>query len=91
MSTATSSGAKDQVARLLTLVPYLHTHGQVRLDHRAGRIAVDPDLSLRLVRLFAELNKMGTTIVLATHELPLLDNFSFPRIMLEDGQVSFRG
>jgi cell division transport system ATP-binding protein len=51
---------------------------------------VDPELSLRLVRLFAELNKMGTTIILATHELPLLDNFPFPRMMLDDGRVSFR-
>ena len=50
---------------------------------------VDPDLSLRLVRLFAELNKMGTTIILATHELPLLDNFPFPRMILDDGEVSF--
>jgi cell division transport system ATP-binding protein len=51
---------------------------------------VDPELSLRLVRLFAELNKMGTTIILATHELPLLDNFPFPRMMLDDGRVTFR-
>ena len=42
MSTATSSGAKDQVARLLTLVPYLHTHGQVRLDDAAAALGVDP-------------------------------------------------
>ncbi|RUT29435.1 cell division ATP-binding protein FtsE [Arsenicitalea aurantiaca] len=48
---------------------------------------VDPDLSLRLVTLFAELNKMGTTIILATHELPLLDNFSFPRMLLRDGEI----
>lgn len=52
---------------------------------------VDPDLSLRLIRLFAELNKMGTTIILATHELPLLDNFPFPRMVLTDGQVRFNG
>jgi cell division transport system ATP-binding protein len=52
---------------------------------------VDPDLSLRLVRLFAELNKMGTTIILATHELPLLENFPFPRMLLENGQVVLRG
>lgn len=50
---------------------------------------VDPDLSLRLVRLFAELNKMGTTIILATHELPLLDNFDFPRMFLTNGEVQF--
>jgi cell division transport system ATP-binding protein len=52
---------------------------------------VDPELSLRLVRLFAELNKMGTTIILATHELPLLDSFPFPRMQLDDGQVVFSG
>jgi cell division transport system ATP-binding protein len=50
---------------------------------------VDPELSLRLVRLFAELNKLGTTIILATHELPLLDSFSFPRILLQDGELVF--
>jgi cell division transport system ATP-binding protein len=48
---------------------------------------VDPELSLRLVRLFAELNKMGTTIILATHELPLLESFPFPRMMLDNGEV----
>lgn len=52
---------------------------------------VDPDLSLRLVRLFAELNKLGTTIILATHELPLLEAFDFPRMQLKDGRVIIRG
>jgi cell division transport system ATP-binding protein len=50
---------------------------------------VDPELSLRLVSLFAELNRTGTTIILATHELPLLDNFKFPRMLLRDGEVIF--
>jgi cell division transport system ATP-binding protein len=52
---------------------------------------VDPELSLRLVRLFAELNKLGTTIILATHELPLLDAFDFPHMQLRDGQVEVHG
>ena len=52
---------------------------------------VDPELSLRLVRLFAELNKLGTTIILATHELSLLDAFDFPRMALTDGQVKLNG
>jgi cell division transport system ATP-binding protein len=50
---------------------------------------VDPERSVRLVSLFAELNRMGTTIILATHELPLLDNFRFPRMLLRDGQLAF--
>ena len=52
---------------------------------------VDPELSLRLVRPFAELNKLGTTIILATHELPLLDAFDFPHMSLRDGQVNVDG
>ena len=52
---------------------------------------VDPDLSERLVHLFAELNRMGTTIILATHELPLLDKFSYPRMFLRDGTVFIDG
>jgi proteasome accessory factor C len=39
-----TAGAKDQVARLLTLVPYLHAHGgEVRLDRAAVALGVDPD------------------------------------------------
>lgn len=34
------SGAKEQVARLLTLVPYVHAHGQVRLDVAAAALGV---------------------------------------------------
>ena len=52
---------------------------------------VDPELSHKLVRLFVELNRLGTTIILATHELPLLDAFSYPRMQLNDGQVIING
>lgn len=34
------AGAKDQVARLLTLVPFLHARGQVRLDDAAAALGV---------------------------------------------------
>jgi len=52
---------------------------------------VDPELSLRLLRLFVELNKLGTTIILATHELPLLDSFDYPRMQLNEGRVTIDG
>ena len=49
---------------------------------------VDPDLSSRLVHLFAELNRtLGLTIILATHELPLLDQFNYPRMLLSKGEL----
>ena len=56
-------------------------------DEPTGNL--DPDLSKRLVTLFAELNRTGTTIILATHELTLLDSFDFPRMVLRDGELVF--
>ena len=41
------ASAKDQVARLLTLVPYLHAHGEVRVDDAAKALGVDPDQLFR--------------------------------------------
>ena len=49
---------------------------------------VDPELSERLVHLFAELNRMGTTIIIATHELPLLEKFNYPRMALSNGRLT---
>lgn len=43
MSASAASGAKDQVARLLTLVPFLHAHGQVRVDDAAAALGIAPD------------------------------------------------
>src|SRR5215207_5512855 len=38
-----ASGAKDQVARLLMLVPYLHSHPEVRLDETARAVGSTPE------------------------------------------------
>jgi proteasome accessory factor C len=43
VSRSAASGAKDQVARLLTLVPYLHSHPQVRLDETAAAVGSTPE------------------------------------------------
>lgn len=52
---------------------------------------VDPELSERLLHLFAELNRMGTTIIIATHELPLLEKFNYPRMQLSNGRLKING
>ena len=49
---------------------------------------VDPELSQRLLHLFEQLNKMGTTIILATHEVALLDKFDYPRMLLNEGELT---
>ena len=49
---------------------------------------VDPELAARLLRLFVELNKLGTTILIATHDLSLLDQFDATRLELEHGELT---
>jgi cell division transport system ATP-binding protein len=48
---------------------------------------VDPSLARRLLRLFVELNRSGTAIVIATHDLSLMDQFEARRLVLGDGQL----
>jgi proteasome accessory factor C len=43
MSTVAAEAAKDQVARLLRLVPYLHARDQVSLDEAARALGVPPE------------------------------------------------
>jgi proteasome accessory factor C len=51
MSTAGTEAAKDQVARLLRLVPYLHARDQVSLDEAARALGVPPDQLERDLRV----------------------------------------
>ena len=46
-SGAGAAGAKDQVARLLTLVPYLRARGEVRLDEAAAALGVTAEQLLK--------------------------------------------
>ncbi|MEO1323098.1 MAG: cell division ATP-binding protein FtsE [Pseudomonadota bacterium] len=47
---------------------------------------VDPDMGRKILRLFAELNKrVGTTILIATHDLELIREFDSPVLRLSNG------
>jgi cell division transport system ATP-binding protein len=48
---------------------------------------VDPQMARRLLRLFIELNRLGTSVVIATHDHQLMRQFKAPRIELSDGHV----
>jgi cell division transport system ATP-binding protein len=43
---------------------------------------------MRLMHLFEELNKIGTTVVVATHNKALVTGFSHPRLHLTNGELS---
>jgi cell division transport system ATP-binding protein len=48
---------------------------------------VDPDIAQRLVRLFAELNRLGTTVLIATHDRSLIERTQAREIRLVDGRL----
>jgi cell division transport system ATP-binding protein len=77
-----SGGEKQRaaIARALIVRPEL-----LLADEPTGN--VDPPLARRLLRLFVELNKLGTAIVLATHDFTLMEQFPAPRMVLSEGRV----
>ena len=48
---------------------------------------VDPGLAQRLLRLFVELNKSGTSVVIATHDIALMNQYDARRLVLHDGRL----
>ena len=48
---------------------------------------VDPQMARRLLRLFIELNRLGTSVVIATHDHQLIRHYRAPRMELYDGHV----
>jgi len=50
---------------------------------------VDPEMAVKLLRLFEALNRLGTTVVVATHDVHLLRKVPDSRIMrLDKGRLS---
>jgi cell division transport system ATP-binding protein len=77
-----SGGEKQRaaIARALIVQPRL-----LLADEPTGN--VDPSLARRLLRLFIELNHTGTAIVLATHDLQLMDLVDARRRVLAEGRL----
>ena len=48
---------------------------------------VDPAMGDRLLRLFVELNRLGTSVIIATHDYGLMEQLEAPRLMLQEGQL----
>lgn len=49
---------------------------------------VDDTMGLRLIHLFEELNKLGTTIVIATHNNHLVERLGHTRLKLDQGHLN---
>jgi cell division transport system ATP-binding protein len=55
-------------------------------DEPTGNL--DPDLAREVMRLFRRFNEVGVTILIATHDFHLVDEFGVRRIVLEGGRLT---
>ena len=77
-----SGGEQQRVAIARAVV------GRPRLllaDEPTGNL--DDTQALRQMRLLGELNRLGTTVVVATHNDSLVERFPGPSLRLEDGRL----
>lgn len=51
---------------------------------------VDEQSAMRILHLFEELNKIGTTVVIATHNEGLVGRFQYPQLRLSNGELFHR-
>ena len=58
-------------------------------DEPTGNL--DPELSLEIMKLFKRFNEVGVTVVIATHDVHLIEHFAARRIVLGDGRVTDAG
>jgi cell division transport system ATP-binding protein len=78
-----SGGEKQRAAIARALI----TRPEILLaDEPTGN--VDPPLAARLMRLFVELNRLGTSVVIATHDIALMNQFDARRLVLEEGHLT---
>jgi cell division transport system ATP-binding protein len=79
----TLSGGEQQriaIARAVVARPDL-----LIADEPTGN--VDPEMGARLIRLFAELNRLGTTVLIATHDRTLVETVRAREMRLVDGRL----
>jgi cell division transport system ATP-binding protein len=82
MPPALSAGEKQRlaIARAVVGRPWL-----ILADEPTG--AVDADMAVRILRLFVELNRLGATVVIATHDRELVGQSGMPSLHLEQGRL----
>ncbi len=54
-------------------------------DEPTGNL--DPDLSLEVMRIFRRFNEVGVTLLIASHDIALIDKLGCRRIPLADGRL----
>jgi cell division transport system ATP-binding protein len=81
--TTLSDGEKQRVAIARAVI---NRPSLLLADEPTG--SVDRDQGARILRLFEELNKIGTTVVLATHDRSIIERYRHPVLRIENGHLS---
>ena len=82
---ATLSGGEQQRVAIARAV--IGRPDMLVADEPTGN--VDPEMALKLIRLFEALNRLGTTVIVATHDVHLLQNVRSSMIMrLDKGRLA---
>ncbi len=80
--TELSGGEQQRVAIARALV---NNPSTIIADEPTGNL--DPDRSLELMNLLVKINKLGTTVVVVTHEKDLVDRFGKRVVTIDSGHV----
>lgn len=81
---ATLSGGERQRAAIARAI--VHSPELLIADEPAGN--VDDEAAVLLVRVFERLNRLGTTVLIATHDTAFADQFDHRRFHLDRGMLS---
>lgn len=79
----TLSGGEQQrvgIARAVVHKPML-----LLADEPTGNL--DPELSREIMQIFVDFNQVGVTVLVASHDLDLIDELDKPRMTLNRGQL----
>ncbi len=77
-----SGGEQQRVALARALV---NNPKMIIADEPTGN--VDPSMAQEIMELLIEINKMGTTVIVVTHDKNLVDRFNKRVITLQDGKI----
>lgn len=79
-----SGGEKQRagIARAMVTVPDL-----ILADEPTG--SVDPEMGRRIMKLLFEMHKLNKTVLIATHDLELVETSGMPRIHLANGRLDY--
>lgn len=79
----TLSGGEQQRVGIARAI--VHKPGLLLADEPTGNL--DPELSLEIMQLFARFNQVGTSVLIASHDLDLIHQMGAPVLSLKDGRV----